>query len=124
MSVPTVSTVLLVAAGGGAGAVLRHLVARWSAAAGVGAFPLGTVAVNVVGSLILGAVVGSASPPGWVLALVGTGLCGGLTTFSTFALETVRLGGAGDRRTAVAYVSVSVLGALAAAATGFALTSG
>ena len=56
--------------------------------------PCGTLPVNVVGSLLLGVLRGSAVRRGradWGLTLLGTGLCGAHTTFSTFGFETVRL---------------------------------
>jgi CrcB protein len=52
---------------------------------------LGTLAVNVTGSALLGAVVGLAVAPAWLVVLVGTGFCGTLTTFSTYGADVVRL---------------------------------
>lgn len=77
-------TVLLVALGGAAGAVLRHLVAV--------ALPgrRATLLVNVAGGLLLGLLAGAAPAP---YALLGIGFCGALTTFSTYALEVVEGGG-------------------------------
>ena len=77
-------TALLVLLGGAAGAVARFLVAR--------ALPgrIATFAVNVAGSLALGLLAGSARD---AYALLGVGFCGALTTFSTYALETVEGGG-------------------------------
>jgi CrcB protein len=87
-------TLLLVALGGATGAVLRHVVGlaviRW---AGKG-FPLATLLVNVVGSLLLGYVLAESHRAPFtpeVRALIGTGLCGALTTFSTFSVESMRL---------------------------------
>ena len=60
-------------------------------------FPYGTLTVNVIGSLILGLRFGGAAHHGistQVVALLGTGFCGGLTTYSTFGYETIRLMGA------------------------------
>ena len=99
-------TALLVAVGAGVGAALRFLVAR--AVAG----PRGTLAVNVAGCLALGALLG-APPAAW--ALLGVGVCGGLTTFSTYAVEAVE--GAGAR-----YVAVTTAACLAAAAVGLLLS--
>jgi CrcB protein len=78
--------------------------------------PWGTVAVNVVGSFVLGAlVVLTGGRGGWHL-LVGTGLCGALTTWSTFAYETVRRTESGEpARAAVEAVTGIVAGVLAAA---------
>ncbi len=71
-------TALLVALGAAIGVPLRFLVTqRWPGRAG-------TLAVNVVGSAVLGALV---HPSASTAALVGTGFCGGLTTYSTFAVE-------------------------------------
>lgn len=56
----------------------------------LGGFPIGTMAVNVVGSLLLGLLLGSGPANGWRLFL-GVGLLGGFTTFSSFSVQTVRL---------------------------------
>jgi CrcB protein len=87
-------TVLLVAIGAAIGAPLRYLVDRTVQARHDSVFPWGTFAVNVTGSLILGLLAGGAvaravSPD--VIAILGTGFCGALTTYSTFGYETVRL---------------------------------
>jgi CrcB protein len=87
-------TLLLVFAGAAVGAPLRYLTDLLVQSRHDSVFPWGTLTVNAAGSLVLGVTAGvlSADPgPAWVLALVGTGLCGALTTFSTFAFETVRL---------------------------------
>ncbi len=98
--------VLLVALGGAIGSGARYLVASWVEAGAeqweaiqttTGAPPaavLGTVAVNAIGSFALGALLGSGAdpqllPPSGRL-LLGTGLLGGFTTYSTFNLETLR----------------------------------
>jgi CrcB protein len=77
-------TALLVLLGGAAGAVARFVLGR--------ALPgrPGTFAVNVVGSLALGLLAEAAPDP---YALLGIGFCGALTTFSTYALETLEGGG-------------------------------
>ncbi|WP_299922126.1 fluoride efflux transporter CrcB [uncultured Nocardioides sp.] len=87
-------TVLMVLVGGAVGAPLRYLTDLLVQARHDSVFPWGTFTVNVLGSLVLGVAAGSVvalSPPSWVLALVGTGLCGAFTTFSTFGFETIRL---------------------------------
>lgn len=87
-------TALLVLLGGAVGAPLRYLVSRLLVERYDTAFPWGTLVANVTGSLVLGATaaaVGDGALPAWVLVLVGTGLCGALTTFSTFGYETFRL---------------------------------
>lgn len=87
--------ILAVGAGGGVGAVLRYaasgVVYRWT---GEG-FPYGTLAVNILGSLLLGFIVQvaeSRTGPGPLMKMFLTvGLCGGFTTFSTFSVETWKL---------------------------------
>ena len=111
-------TVLLVALGAAIGAPLRYLIDRTVQRAHDSVFPWGTFAVNVTGSLILGVLVGGAlSQP--VLAVLGTGLCGALTTYSTFGFETVRLFEQRARFYAVAYAIASIVAGLGAAFVGF-----
>lgn len=102
-------TVLLVIAGGAVGAPARYLTDRLVQARHDSGFPWGTFVVNAVGSLILGLVLG------WngstvVTALVGTGFCGALTTYSTFGYETVALA----TRGATLYALLNALGSVAA----------
>ncbi|SDD66007.1 fluoride efflux transporter CrcB [Actinokineospora iranica] len=108
---------LLVALGAAVGAPLRYLTDRAIQARTPGSFPWGTLTVNVVGSLVLGVVTGATlagADQRWQ-TLLGTGLCGALTTYSTFSYETLRLAETGARRQAAANAAVSVgagLGAL------------
>ena len=116
-------TVLLVAAGGAGGAVLRYVVDQLVSARVKGPFPWGTYVVNVLGCLILGALAGTASVadvPTWLLPLLATGLCGGLTTFSTFSFETFRLAEDGHWSRATANAVGSLAIGLSAAALGYA----
>ncbi len=109
-------TPILVAIGAGLGATLRFWVAHHLD----GRFPRGTLLVNVAGSFVLGLLVGAAASPD-ALALLGTGLCGGLTTYSAFAVHTrdqARAGGAGR---GAAYAAATVVLAVAACALGFLL---
>ena len=113
---------LIVFFGAGIGGVARYLLAGWMQAGAGPAFPWGTLAINVTGSLILAVVYsmldGSAGTAEWRLFL-GVGICGGYTTFSTFSWETVRLMQDGDWTGASAYVIASVIGSLAATILGF-----
>jgi fluoride exporter len=86
---------LLIAAGGGAGAVLRFLVSGWVYAMLGRDFPYGTLVVNVFGSLVMGLcfallVERMVSGPEW-RAVIMIGLLGAFTTFSTFSIETLNL---------------------------------
>lgn len=107
---------MLVVLCSGIGAVLRYLVDR---AVPPHHFPRGTVLVNVTGSLLLGLVTAAAS--GDALAVVGTGLIGGYTTLSTFAVETVALAERRRRAAAALNVLLSAVLGLAAAAAGIGL---
>ncbi|BCJ44027.1 putative fluoride ion transporter CrcB 2 [Actinoplanes ianthinogenes] len=110
-------TFLLVALGAAVGAPLRYLTDRYVQARYGTGFPWGTLAVNVAGSLILGCVLGRPFSPG-LTALLGTGFCGALTTYSTFSWETLTFARRGEQATAIAYVLVSLLAGLGAAGLG------
>ena len=117
-------TLLLVLAGGVIGAPLRYVTDLLVQSRHDSVFPWGTFIVNVAGSLVLGLVLGAASTgalPASVVAFVGTGICGALTTFSTFGFETVRLLEEGSIATAVANALGSLAAGLAAGAAGWAL---
>ncbi|MEU2688422.1 fluoride efflux transporter CrcB [Streptomyces hygroscopicus] len=112
---------LLVVAGAMVGAPLRHLTDRAVQARHDTVFPWGTFAVNVTGCLVLGLLSGAAAhgaaPPSLRL-LLGTGLCGALTTYSTFSYETLRLAEDGARFLAAANVTAGVGAGLGAAFAG------
>ena len=112
-------TLLLVFVGGAIGAPLRYLTDRAIAARLDPVFPWGTFTVNVAASLLLGVLTGAAtSLLGWLPPLLGTGLAGALSTYSTFGYETVRLIQSGARAYALVNVVSNVLASLAAAAVG------
>jgi CrcB protein len=111
-------TLVLVFVGALVGAPLRYLtdriVQRWHDTL----LPWGTISVNVVGSFILGSVTGAPLPAA-VIALVGTGFCGALTTYSTFSYETLRLIEQKAYFYAVAAVAVTMIAGLGAAMIGY-----
>ncbi|WP_330456056.1 fluoride efflux transporter CrcB [Streptomyces sp. NBC_00820] len=115
---------LLVILGAAVGAPLRHLTDRAVRARHDSVLPWGTFAVNVAGCLILGLLSGAASAgvagPHLQL-LLGTGLCGALTTYSTFSYETLRLTETGAGLYAAANAVVSVAAGLGAAFAGVSL---
>jgi fluoride exporter len=113
---------LAVALGGAIGAPARFLTDLLVQSRHRSAMPWGTFAVNVIGSFVLGLVAGAHVGSSW-MALVGTGFCGGLTTFSTFSFETVRLIEGGQWRTAALNVGLSLAAGFAALCSGFALAS-
>lgn len=116
---------LAVAAGGAVGSWLR-----WGASSAFpvspGTFPVTTLAINVLGSALLGVVLvvlldRSAPRTGWH-ALLGTGVLGAFTTFSTFAVESVELVRVGRWPVALAYVASSIGVGLAAVVVALAVT--
>ena len=115
-------SVLLVALGAAVGAPLRYLTDKAIQARHGSPFPWGTLAVNAAGSLLLGFLAGLPADPG-LAAAVGTGLCGTLTTYSTFSYETLRLIQQGARWYALANVAASVGVGLGAAFCGLAVAA-
>lgn len=81
---------LWVGVGGSIGSLCRYGVARWAGNRFRGLFPWGTLLVNLIGACLLGMLQGSTTTPLWAVFL-GTGVLGGLTTFSTWMLESIRL---------------------------------
>lgn len=117
-------TLALVFLGGMIGAPLRYLADRAVQARHDSLFPWGTFGVNVAGCLVLGALTGAGTAlPSHVLALVGTGFCGALTTYSTFSYETLRLLEQKAHLYATLNVITSVLTGLAATVLGHATTT-
>lgn len=114
------ATMLLVAAGAAVGAPMRYLADRAVQARTGSVFPWGTLAVNIAGSALLGFL--AALPAGdTLMAVLGTGLCGALTTYSTFGYETLRLAETGARLLAVLNVAGSVTAGLLAGGCGMLL---
>jgi CrcB protein len=114
-------TWVAVAVVGAAGALARFALIGALAEAGARAgFPLGTLAVNVSGSFLLGLLTGL-SVGGDDLLVWGTALLGAYTTFSTWMLETERLAEDGATLAAAANIGLSLLAGLLAAAGGWAL---
>ncbi|WP_254532446.1 fluoride efflux transporter CrcB [Natrinema gelatinilyticum] len=104
----------IVGTGGAIGAVFRHWVGRRvSSRVSSAQFPLSTFVVNVVGSFVFGLVV-FAGANETLLQLVGTGICGSFTTFSSFSVETVRLYERGDRALAVGNAAANLVCSLVA----------
>jgi CrcB protein len=107
----------LVALGAAVGAPLRYLTDRAVQTRHDSVFPWGTLTVNVVGSFVLGLLAGLPASAS-VAALVGTGFCGALTTYSTFSYETLRLAQTGARFYAAMNVVASIVAGLGAASIG------
>ncbi|MBU9697137.1 fluoride efflux transporter CrcB [Rhodobacteraceae bacterium HSP-20] len=115
-----IQSILLVALGGAAGSVARFLVVG-----GVGrvvpGWPLGTLAVNVAGSLAIGVLYVLLTQRVQIAPLLVAGFLGGFTTFSAFSLDTLKLWEGGQAMQAALYVAASVILSLAAVALGAAL---
>jgi CrcB protein len=116
--------ILWVGLAGSVGAGARFMVDATIRARFANRVPVGTIAINVSGSLLLGILTGlvvfdHVTPT--VTLVAGTGFCGGFTTFSTASFETVRLLQEGHLRAAGVNVGVTVAGTLSAAAAGMAL---
>lgn len=103
--------------GSGLGGVLRWLLSGWLN----GVHPIGTLAVNVFGCFVLGALTKFASGSESTRLLLMTGLCGGFTTFSTFINENVLMLRTGQLLMPIAYMVISLVGGLLACAAAYKL---
>jgi fluoride exporter len=117
-----IKNILLVAAGGGLGAVLRYGVYLLSKPQ---AFPYSTLLINIAGSFLLGMIMALGLKNGnfkeSAKLFLATGICGGFTTFSTFSFENIELLQQGKYNLAFIYIVASVLAGIAAAWFGFKL---
>lgn len=112
----------LVMLGGAFGSAARYLVSRAEMAVFGAAFPWGTLTVNIVGGLLMGLLGASLlrfdDHAEQAQLLLGVGVLGGFTTFSSFSLETFAMIERGEVLIALAYVLASVIGAIGAVAIG------
>jgi CrcB protein len=112
---PAVRLYAAVGLGSGIGAVARYLVSLGLVSLLGGGFPWATLAVNVVGSFLIGFYATLTEPDGRLFVrpavrqFVLAGFCGGFTTFSIFSLETLRLAEAGNHGLVVIHVAVSIV---------------
>lgn len=114
--------ILTVAAAGGVGAAARFLLDGLINAGRQFRLPVGTLTINVTGSLLLGAIVGAATHLGSApVAILGTGAMGGYTTFSTASFETVRLARSGRIKAAAMNGLGMLVVSVAAATAGIAI---
>ncbi len=104
---------LAIAGGGALGSLARHMVNIIATRALSGDFPWGTLAVNIIGSLVMGLLISFFAlvwePPQVIRALLTVGFLGGFTTFSAFSLDTVTMLQRGDTAPALLYVFASLL---------------
>jgi CrcB protein len=121
---PSLGLAFLVAAAGGAGAVLRALLIHHAARHRPDPLPVGTLVVNSSGSLLLGFLTGLSMYHGLgphELDVAGIGLCGGYTTWSTASWESVHLYREGHRPVALFYTFGGLVLCLGVAAAGIGL---
>ena len=118
-------TILYIALGGIAGTLSRYGFEGWIQNRAATGFPLGTLTVNITGSLLLGFILriatGTTLITPDVRAALTIGFCGAFTTMSTFSYESVALLNDGDYLRAALYMSVTILGCVAAVILGAAL---
>jgi fluoride exporter len=112
---------LLIAAGGAGGSVLRYLLGGRAQQFAPHGFPLGTLIVNVLGCFLIGMFVRqfmNVQTHNYERALLVVGFCGGFTTFSSFSMETIGLIEGGEYPRALAYILLSVVLCLTATVAG------
>lgn len=117
----TAGDILMVALGGAVGSVARYVVSGYVGQAVGGGFPWGTFAVNVIGCLAIGllsALVSAGTVTPAMKLLLVTGFCGGFTTFSTFANESLMLMKTSDALYTLLYIVTSIAAGLFAAYAG------
>jgi CrcB protein len=101
---------MLVAIGGFFGAVSRFGVSQWVKKRYTFTFPVGTLAVNLIGSFLLGVIVESGI--GEWQSLLGTGFMGAFTTFSTFKLENIEIHAKRNWKVLISYLTICYIGGI------------
>ncbi len=118
--------ILAIGLGSGLGGILRFLISQLITNKHVSSFPFGTLAVNLLGCLLIGVVYGLAMKGAitteWKLFL-GVGILGGFTTFSAFSFETMELIKQNNLLYALIYMGISVAGGVCATFLGFMLNT-
>ncbi len=122
-----IRNLLLIGAGGFIGSVARYLVSKLNITVSLFAIPVGTLLVNVIGSFIIGLLIGISDKStllntGWRMFLM-VGLCGGFTTFSTFTGESLVLLHNGQYASLFVYTGLSLLLGFTAVFFGYASTN-
>ena len=117
-----IKNTLFIGCGSFIGGAARYLVSIAMKTVGKG-FPWGTLAVNLVGCLVIGLLWGffsknSSESSSWALFMI-VGICGGFTTFSTFSKEALMMLQAGNFFSLLAYVAISVIAGIALVAAGY-----
>lgn len=114
----TLRILLLVGLGGGLGSIFRYLSVLFVHKHYTGAFPLATLLINLLGSLLIGILFGYMERYQWsnpdLKFLFIVGFCGGYTTFSSFSIENINLMQSGETAVAFAYIGLSVVLSLTA----------
>lgn len=111
----------LVGIGGFFGAVARFTLSKWMNKPHYSRFPIGTLTVNLLGSFLLGMIVGGQWHHALSLSL-GTGFMGAFTTFSTFKLENIQLHLDKKWPVMISYLAISYIGGIMLAFLGMAIT--
>lgn len=112
------TNLLLVAVGGFMGAIARYTVSIWVGRRNKTRYPIGTLIINLLGSFLLGMIIGSQATS-FTALLWGTGFMGAFTTFSTFKVESMQLWLKRERKVFVNYVLLSYLAGVMMAGVGF-----
>jgi CrcB protein len=121
----SLTTIIAVASGGAIGATLRLLINGFTNKHFVHALPLGTLAVNLIGSLLIGMLFAyfhfNTSLPPQLKTFLVTGILGALTTYSTFAIESFFLLESGHYAHAFANMALNLFGTILLAGIGYVL---